>query len=341
MEQKDIPLVDDFYRDILKTWSTIHFTHPTEAAEMIKQPIWYNTHIKIGEKMVYFDNWAKAGIFHMKCLMDETGNIASKEVLEEKYSFQILGLQYQSLISSIPKEWRKKLTNVANIKDLIISPECKIIINQKETCFRSLPTKDIYWHIMEKNNERPTSEKTWLEISDLNLSENEWKTVYLGPYKIPTDSNKISLHYKISHRILAVGYTMEKWKIQENNKCEMCDKTDTIEHFMIECEKIFPFWQHLFNWFQSITGVRFPVNTYEILFLYPNDDNDVLFNHLNFILLQALYYVYINKKKKIETKLYEFIIICKQRLITEKEIAIANDKLPNFEKRWEMLLNAL
>jgi hypothetical protein len=48
------------------------------------------------------------------------------------------------------------------------------------------------------------------------------------------------------------------------------------------------------------------------MFLYPNDDNDTLFNHLNFVLIHALYYVYANKKKKLELQLYEVIIICKQ-----------------------------
>ena len=68
----------------------------------------------------------------------------AKITWKENTIFNITGLQYQSLISSIPKEWRKKLQHLTNVEDIIISPECKIIIQNKETCVKELTTKYIH-----------------------------------------------------------------------------------------------------------------------------------------------------------------------------------------------------
>jgi hypothetical protein len=231
--------------------------------------------------------------------------------------------------------------NVTNAAEFIISPECKIFFRNKETCISNISTKELYWLLTDEIAQRPTSEDTWNKKSELALTESEWKTIYTGPYKVNRDTALITLHYKITHRTLACGYNLQKWQIKDTSQCEKCFKEDTIEHYLVECEHTTIFWKQLYKWWHSITGVCFPVNTYETIFLYPNDDNDMLFAHLNFILLHALYYVYSTKKNNKMPHLYEALLIVEKKLYYEKEIALRNDKIEVFEKKWGLLIDSV
>jgi hypothetical protein len=60
LEYKDYPTMkDEFYKSMLATWSELHFQNPSDELEILKQPLWYNSLVRIGDKPVWYDNWQK------------------------------------------------------------------------------------------------------------------------------------------------------------------------------------------------------------------------------------------------------------------------------------------
>jgi hypothetical protein len=331
---------EEFYNDVFEKWANLHHEKPTTPQEIGSQIIWGNSHIKVGEKTIKYNKQYNPGIKHIKDLLDENNQIGSKQFLENKFNTRFKGLEYESLISAIPKQWKKDIKSIPK-DDIIISPYVAIKTENKIAKLCETKTNEIYWIHINKKGERATSENTWLEKSELNVSEEEWQTVYTGPYKIPTDAKTISFHHKITHRIIACGYNLKKWNIKEHDRCPKCNKTDTIEHYFVECQETKIFWTQIYNWWGSITQTRIPIATYEILFLYPNENDDLMTTHFNFILSQGLHYVYRNKKMDKQLDPYELKVKVKQRLILENEMSIKQNKEESFDKKWGTLIETL
>jgi hypothetical protein len=341
MQKQDVPkFSEEFYNEVFGKWAQLHYEEPTNAHEIGRQIIWLNSQIKVDGKIIKYKRYHQAGIKHVKDLIDDNNQIGGKRFLENKFDITFKGLDYESLISAIPKHWKRELILVQK-GDIIISPYVDIKIDNSKTKLIEIKTNQIYWKYIESKGERATSEKTWIEKTTLNLTEEEWQTVYLGPYKIPTDAKIISFHHKITHRIIACGSNLKKWKIKDSDKCSVCEEEDTIEHHFVECRETMKFWKHIYNWWQSITETTIPIHTYEILFLYPNENEDILTNQFNFVLSQGLYYIYRNKigGKKIDP--YELQVKIKQRLILESEISTKHSKEETFEKKWGTLMSII
>jgi hypothetical protein len=160
-----------------------------------------------------------------------------------------------------------------------------------------IKTKDIYWHLLTDIVERPTSEDKWREKTDLELTEEELATIYTVNQHLTRDTTIINFQYKITHRLLACGYNLNIWKIKDSKLCEICQQTDTIEHFLIQCEPVSEFWTQLLNWWKSCIKVTFIMETYEVLFGIPNDKKDPIINQFNVILLMGRYYIYKPKSR--------------------------------------------
>jgi hypothetical protein len=123
--------------------------------------------------------------------------------------------------------------------------------------------------------------------------------------------------------------------------CDHCSNTDTIEHFLVECQSVQIFWQQVFKWWAANLEVWFQVDTYEIIFGIPNEFNEPIVNQINFIILYGKYYVYRNKKKNKAMHLYEFLLDCKNQLEIKKEIMLSKGKEQGFQKEWGELYTCL
>jgi hypothetical protein len=98
------------------------------------------------------------------------------------------------------------------------------------------------------------------------------------------------------------------WKIETDNRCTYCQKEDTIEHFFLKWERNNLFWQEILEWWKNETDTNIQLQTYEILFGLPNDEQDPILNQLNYILQMARYYIYKCNVSKQETNLVELLL---------------------------------
>jgi hypothetical protein len=240
------------------------------------------------------------------------------------------------MVSAIPNTWKILLRENSTLNtEYIVFADCIITIDNMTRRVHEIKTKDIYLHLLDDVTNRPTSERKWKEKTELDLTTEEWATIYTLNQHLTRDTKITNLQFKITHRIMACGSNLKNWKIRDSNSCETCNKhIDTIEHYLIECEPVKEFWNQVLNWWTNSIKVIFRLGIYEMLFGIPNDENDQIINQFNYILLMARYYIYVSKKKGEDLDMYKFLVQCKNQLDLEQKILSANKDSANFYRNY-------
>ena len=105
--------------------------------DILSQSLWYNSHIQIDEKVLFYQCWYNNGIKYVYNLVKWTGtrfHFMSLEELNNKLNCNIKTFQYSSLQDSLPREWRRVLS--VGIKHDIVNTDFqhtieKIVILKK------------------------------------------------------------------------------------------------------------------------------------------------------------------------------------------------------------------
>ena len=97
---------------------------------MLNQIIWNKQFIRDNKSSVFFPGWKKIGIENLSCVFDNKSNtLMTFTTFMQKYNVNINFLQYCSLLSAIPQEWKTML---------------------KQECF--LPRQLNTWHLPSKSS---------------------------------------------------------------------------------------------------------------------------------------------------------------------------------------------
>ena len=143
-----------FYKQIIFYWQDIATATPKNKNEVLSQPIWNNRFLTVNKKMVFFPHWYQAGIKQISDLFDSCeGHFLPFNSFCSKFNVKCSFLQYYSILSSIPQNWKKLLQECS--KDSITPP----------TSICSLSCKAIYSTLLYLEDlPPPTSEKKTFSV---------------------------------------------------------------------------------------------------------------------------------------------------------------------------------
>ena len=254
-------------------------------------------------------------------------------MFNRKYNTNINFLDYQSIISAIPRNWKLLIKNKEN--------KVKSGINFEIVKYQNLSklsNKIFYNELIKVSWVPPTNQNKWIEYYPY-LETADWKSIYRLPYKICRDTFSQSLQYKILHRYINCNYNLHIWGIKETSSCKYCDKVDTLEHFFYECMYVLEFWNSVQKWLKSVTKVSFSFTLFEVIFGNLQDDTHVLVR--NFVILQGKKYIYEKRNQESEMFLLEFLCKLKHSLIIEKEICNIKDESKVFDKKFGFIYDSL
>jgi hypothetical protein len=207
------------------------------------------------------------------------------------------------------------------INTVHVSQECTINTDKGIKNLCELDTRQIYMGLLSKKAERPTSERKWHEKGNMNIPEEEWSSIYSSTYDLSRDTRCQAFQYKVTHRIMACRYNLKIWKIEESDRCKICnEQTDTIEHHLVLCPSTAQFWTSVMSWWKANFNISFPVHMYDLIFGLSNYHNDLIINHFNYILLLARFYIYNTKRVEGKLDLYMFLLNCKHEIMIEQNI---------------------
>ena len=175
-------------------------------------------------------------------------------------------------------------------------------------------------------------------LNMLNLSEIDWKKVYLIPRKVTIETSLRVFQYKILNNILYLNDTLYKFGFADNPLCSLCaKKSETMKHLFCYCIYTQKLWKSLQRWLRA--SVVQPALTAEAAIIGEWDaehNNNLLVNHVTLLFKRFLY---INRTTSAKLKLYSLKLYLRYNEIIEKRITKEKGSLQCHFKKWNPILH--
>ncbi len=320
-----------FYEQILSAWFEYQSIKPQTAKEIRDEILWNNRFILIDNKPVWYKKWHKKGIICLRDLLNEEGRLLTREHLNQKFNVNANYLEYLSLVKAIPKEWWLKLKTCNNAPSHHVDFQCKV---------EMLKSKSIYTTLLERLIKQPSSIEKWISLFPY-LHDDDFSELFTIP-KTVTETKLQSFQYKILMRIFPCNERLYSWGISTSQLCSLCGKIDTLEHYFFECVNNKTFWSNIESLIEKVFNVHIPLKKADIMFGIPHrKTQDNTLHVLNFIIMYAKWFIYINKKDNKPFSNKGFISYLKSVLEVEHQVHISKNKKQEFHKVWHLFITTI
>ena len=245
LELKQIPNdLPQYYKDILKAWINIRNISQDNNVNL-KQIIWYNKNVKIGDKSVYNERLLLAGLWTTSDLY-ENGRLIPFIEWKKRGAIAKDFLIWRGLLQTIPREVKRAAAALSqDQKDENSYNKIKIGNVYKE--LKKISQRDIKDVIRNQKlltNVIKSIDKFNFKIS--NISDQEWKNSFSFPHEIKIDNKIREMQFKILHRIIGVNKFLYKINKVDSPRCDFCQlNEESIEHLFYECHKVKTFWMQV------------------------------------------------------------------------------------------------
>jgi exonuclease III len=278
-----------FYLQLFHFWYELHSRPPENVENILDEFIWYNKKILIAKKPIYYIQWHKKGIKRIYDIIKLNGTFYTPNELSVRYGFHIDLMMYNSIISAVPKEWKKVIRD-SNLNTFIPSPEDRILVklgNIYKDIF-SISCKEFYNEFVYCKIDRASALYTWEEL--YYYADFDWKILFKIPYKVTRETNLQSLQYQIFHRYVPCYVNLNIWGKENSDKCPLCNDVDTMEHFFTQCTTVKALWSFLTDILQITYDVNINLKCLDILMGIPCECD--FFSVVNFCILFGKKYIY-------------------------------------------------
>ena len=337
MSHKYLPLQSNsFYGQVLTYWEEVNEIDLSKMSlnEVLNEKLFQNKKIIIGNKPITGTRLSSKGINIMYDILKPDLSLKSNDDLG------ISIMDYNQLVSAIPKEWKIIIKNSKG-RPVSFKPigdnQKKIRMKYKD--ITSIKCRDYYWHFIDKICARPTAVATWEEL--YYYVNFDWKQIFSLPYETVCETSLQSMQYMILNRFFPCKATVHRWNTEEDSTCEICKCEENLEHYFFDCKAIKPFWNQFSAWWYNLTDCHIALGNLDVIFGIMNESNDNLLSVLNYCILVAKKYITSCKLQKDICVFNVFVEKMKHRLIVEEYIAGVNHKLEDFEIKWSFLINHL
>lgn len=338
-----------FYKQVLVVWFNIYTVEPETYREILEESIWRNSFITVDNSPIVYKHWEEHGIVAVQDLINkDNGMFLNAEQLAEKYSIDINAMMYNSLVSAIPRHWKKTIRDlpkpithytVLDVEDPPGVPSLKI--TGKLVPITTLKTGDFYKVLISREFMAPTAITRWSSLHPEFVELCDWKYIFTLPYNIVRSTKLQTLQYKILNRIFACKENLATWKICESNLCTDCHVPETIEHYFFECPSSQMLWKSFELWFYNSLGVRIPLCATTIVFGTNNLLNDDLLFLMDFCIMTGKWYIFKQKYCNKSVSFIELLLNLKNNVNIEKHLLYLEGKIELFESKWKELYEAL
>ncbi len=324
---RNLPL---FYKTIFDAWNKLRSKFlPKSVNDVRREWLWFNPLIKVNKEPVFYKHWYKHGIRMIHDIVDENGLLLPDSQIEEKFGFHINFLEYYSLRSAIPHDWKQQIRNCA-----VLTLNLTFYLGDKP--FANWPSKDIYWHLQPKGNiENITSVKKWTELFP---NQNfDWESIFMIPFNSTFETRLQAFQYSIIHRFVPHNKRLQIIGIKNSNICSNCLEIDTIEHRFIKCAKVQKMWSKFVKWWNFKTMSKIELSDEEILF----GVLDISQYALNCSILICKYHIHASLCTDISYSFEGFKSLLNRKIEMEKYVLSKSNKKVLFMNRWNELYDCL
>lgn len=318
---------NSFWRDVAYAWSYTHWhTLDWDNVSLIAaQTLWFNSHIKVDRKLIFYPTAFKAGILSIINLW----NIHAKRFFEFQEMQDIYGansitfLQYYGIISAVPKEWIRGLTRARVILDDYLYPYEN---------FEGKMTQIVYGKLTYDKKTLNKLLITWNIKLGSNLVLEQLLEAFQSLYLLVPDTKMRNFQFRYLHRIIFTGKTLYRWKLSNSPLCEYCKtEYETLEHLFFECNTIKRFWETFVSWFEAMTDTEITLDLETISFC--NHENSLV----NTLIILAKQHIFARRILERPPNIY----ILKEKIFAiikmERDQAFRTGRFKPFVKKWKQL----
>lgn len=284
-----------FYAEIIKTWFHLKSLEKNKTAapkmhfEIRKEILWGNQHIRLKGKCLLFKTWIKSGIIFVNDIINKTTGKIDENIILDKLNIKSNWISQLNIIkASIPGHWKTILESNDSTKTVV---NTKLEIKVEKRDLQSMNNKDFYRIIIDSVFVKPYVHNKWENLFDETIN---WTNLYLSWNETSMDNRIKQFKFKLIHNILAFKENLFKWKIAQNNLCNICNTCENIEHFFITCAAVVPFLELIQDTFakcgfrRSIICLKSLVVGYKIGYAAYADINTIL-NLVGFCIYKCYY----------------------------------------------------
>ena len=272
-----------FYRRMLKCYNRAFVTEQSDFIKTIEhQQLWGNKFITISmnrkKNVLFLRNWIRSGIRNVGDIMFVNGipdadYIYQKLVCKENmYSEIMMVMEALRPYQQVLKQFQETDTNVITLK-------------------KSRDFYNIYRDQLLKN-------KDDYAIGFLDrYSENEediYNSVFTKKLKFEQEINLREFNFKMLHGVLPCTRNLKKWRIRLDDKCDVCELPQTIEHLLFECRYVKPLWDVI----EKLIGAR--ISFKQILGLDNLFREDSILSVISFLLYKEWLVLSLENKQRNE-----------------------------------------
>ena len=314
---------DSFWRDVLIAWAKYNHEKPTDRTSIMNQIVWYNSYLKVNEKLIFIKKAYVSGLNTIAQLVTPEGKFLPIDIISRMFELTIM--ECNSIIAAIPKYWKAIL-----VKDNV---ERKFEYKY-EHMLKVKKVASFYYKIVNKSNEvKNVLQNRWAKSSIGLVIENEDLQKHINSINLLTNQAKLrSFQFRLLPRAIVMNDRLFRWKIVKSNKCTMCgEEKETIEHYFWFCTKAQHFWTKVKDLVQRKIRDTYYFDIENILFNTVHKKS----NHIaNVIVLIAKQYMYAAKCSKKEYNVIELERKIKQIQRYELYNAVANQKVEKHCEKW-------
>ena len=273
-----------FWQEVLQTWSEWNFNaHPMSKMEIINQPIWFNSLLRIGGGTIFYRKWYTHNILTIAQLIVNNRWINVDE-LYAKYNVKSNFLELHSIVSSIPVYWK-----------YIIFDETDIEFEGYKVDRYSYECKDNYGELLKRIVCLPEQHvRRWEETLEIEIDEIDWYNSYTDCFTWTISTKLRSYYYQLRAGDIMTNSKLVKMRIKNDASCSWCScKNQTLLHLFWECIKVKEIWHEVSKWLSNCLENRLEIKK-ELIFLFDIEAGNYT-NIINFIVLIVSRYIYVCK----------------------------------------------
>ena len=254
------------------------------------QFIWYNKHIKIGNKSIYLCNFSNRNLNFVGQLFHTDGKLKSWDCVKHQFLLKNnMQFQYWQIILALPQHWKETMKQYAgNLNNLYIQDyhliKCNTIYNLEK-----LNYKELYHMQLLLKYDKPTCQGYHEKNFDCYVFN--WKLIYRIP-RISTFEIKIRIFQcKLLNNVLYLHKKLFHFGITSQSKCSFCKLYDEIlHHISYECTYAQNLWNQLRLYLSEKVTLQI-LNPQCAIFGFSDvlDHNYPLVNHLLLIFKYNVY----------------------------------------------------
>jgi hypothetical protein len=328
----------NFYEEVLNGWQELKENVNMSIEQIIHEIIWNNKRIKINNKYVQINKWIQHGVIYVNDIINKDGEFLDEKEIYKKYNLKTNFMELEHIKRCLPSIWKEQLKSYNGEKQNELKKGTILFINNKIYTIDKITCKKLYTTLINRRNKKPASICKWEEnFPRMKNEEKLWQDIWTRCWKSTNNTKLQSFQYKLLHRLINCQKRLKDWKIVTDTSCKYCKKYDDIIHFMISCPTCLIFWKNLFKWWNSIETVEINVLREDIveIILFGFRLIDDTFAALNYMMILAKYFIYINKQETNNINniaVISFLPMLKENLDIEKSVYQSKNNIKNFMK---------